>query len=388
MKQERVCTFIGWHDARNTGDDAMLLAILKAVSPCLPDFVFQVLSRSSSVTRNFRNVVQSPSLSGRLTHKFRRAFISRWKPGSNVWMMGEVANVAIFGGGNIFHSKSSISWKNAVVEAINKDGKSSFCAAIGVGFGEFYDETAEHEAIRFVKAMNVCIVRDQRSFDFASHHASDGALVLMGPDLALDTSAKIWETARYPRPHTKSAMLGRSLVLAPHGPLVRALGRAERRRFREELATFVAQNFATVGVLVSCADPIFGDFRESKTMLKKLRKHGVPARIIEYDGDPREMVRSVSENDFVLSQRLHPLVYANVSCQRIAAYGQVGEKVSGVLRQIGLEPVRLETSFGVLEEFVWSKNRTYKAALGELNTVLHQFTQAARSSHPRGSPAK
>jgi hypothetical protein len=159
---------------------------------------------------------------------------------------------------------------------------------------------------------------------------------------------------------------------------MRALGGKERRALRQELVEYATANFGSVGLLVSCANKASGDTKEVRKMVTLFRAAGIEATVLPYDSNPLKIQESMSGFDFVLSQRLHPLVYASALGQGIAEYGQTGNKVPDVLRQIGLERIEFSDSCGGIYAYQWPNADGPNKAERECRDALHTFALEIR----------
>lgn len=76
----------------------------------------------------------------------------------------------LIGGGSIFHSENSVRWKLNIARQIKSKG--GFVACVGVSFGPFKSELAEHLCAELISLADVVITRDNRSQKWAAKQTS------------------------------------------------------------------------------------------------------------------------------------------------------------------------------------------------------------------------
>jgi len=315
---------VGWHGMLNSGDDAMLWKILEWCDTTFPGAEIQVFGRRQEFPDAIANpLISRPAFRGILGSKLKRYYFQFWNPKSTLWKMSPLLNVVIFGGGNIFHSKSSVSWKASLLSAIErKTGNRPLTIALGVGFGPFSSETDRQASASLVQKIDLLYLRDKYSYEFALEQGSPESVVF-GPDLTVCLPGRL------------GAASLEGLWAEDESTLVALNGSAHRsRRVSASIENSLLSSFChstRYGVLVTCGDKKFGDWKTSMRLFGKMKKLGLNVELHNYDPDPLAMMSIVGSYRTLLSERLHPLVYGLRTPTTLLQLGARKEKFSNVL---------------------------------------------------------
>jgi len=80
----------------------------------------------------------------------------------------------LMGGGSIFHSQNSISWKSTVLQRARRFSPGMFAAMVGVSLGPFRSEEAKKQCAALLSKQDVVILRDKHSYDTGKELLPDG----------------------------------------------------------------------------------------------------------------------------------------------------------------------------------------------------------------------
>lgn len=288
---------VGWHAHKNVGDDAMLQVIANSLNEQFGITTFNILASPKTVPSSgsdryrYKPVICDTSLA---------TVFNRW----NMRRAAQDSKIVVFGGGSIFHSNKSLSWKKQLIDFLVARGDRPLLGAMGVSFGPFPDLCAERTCKTIINDMDFVVTRDTVSFDFASANCPQ-TRVLSGFDLAflLDEETTPSSVAK----DSKETSLGVSLCPHPEGP--KASDRVLRITASAIIKLAQARTINQVKLFAFCGDRRYGDEAILQS-LGKIISEKVHIKIIPYNSDPKVVSQQVACCDVFLGMRLHSQIFA------------------------------------------------------------------------------
>lgn len=296
----------------------MLLVLMQLIRLYTDKTRFNLICRPSSCVKHcpdgirinaFYRLAESGPLAARLLNS----------------LLASVSNPIVFGGGSIFHSLNSISWKLSIAKAAERLNKS--VGAVGVSFGPFPTLEAEALCRKLVRKMEFICVRDRQSYDFVQE-CNTSALVACSTDLGL--LAPTYISGINLSGHREE---GRVL-----GVTLRAMSRSSGdyllRIAKAITALRTERGFNEIRLIDFCADPLRGD----DSIHEKLRRQlGLDLKVthFRYDGDPLRTLQMVSECSAYVGMRLHSQLFSLLAGVPFVAI-PYHRKSTDILGDIGL----------------------------------------------------
>ena len=210
-----------------------------------------------------------------------------------------------FGGGSIFHSETSISWKHSLLKKFRHANPSAFAAAVGVSLGPFSDRHAERAALALLRDFDLVHCRDAASADFSRQVESDVDIV-QGRDLAFSVKAL---RPQFFYSNKIKQRIGFSFILDPK------LNEFDRSKHYSKMVAMI--DFMTSSgnevLLVSlyCGAKYSDNLLHQKLYFSAKNKEMV--RVVNYASDLGDIVSHISSCSFYVSMRLHGLITAFLS---------------------------------------------------------------------------
>jgi len=289
MDKPKKSLVVGWHDYKNTGDDAMGLGIA------------WWLKKNENVEKvdlfckkeNLPNCSLLPNIDiGAFFPDFLPIRLRKIYFYLKSWQY----HILVFGGGNIFHSENSISWKYnfATVYKKIKNG-SIYCISVGVAPP---NDTAAKKLKRFSGLVKRWIVRDKFTFDFLKKIGCQNEKISLQPDFAFFLPEICHQTLRNRKP-----IIGLSLVNFPRTN--------SHISFIVENITHIARKKKLkVRVFSFCGDPIYGDDDINRFAANILAKSNVEYELVAYNRNPCQTLDKISECEAVVAMRLHSAIFS------------------------------------------------------------------------------
>lgn len=210
-----------------------------------------------------------------------------------------------FGGGSIFHSSNSVSWKHQLLRKVRKENPLIKTAAVGVSLGPFVDVNAERQALAMLQELDLVYCRDALSADFARQLAGK-VEVVHGRDLAFSVKAL---RPQLFLPKVASGRIGISFILDPKLEVVERELRFMKMQALVDFLTTSGNEVMLVGLYsgTKYADDLLN------LRLYEGAKNKELVRLLRYDKDLAEVISGISSCSFYISMRLHGLVTAFLS---------------------------------------------------------------------------
>lgn len=297
---------IGWHNQMNTGDDAMLAVLSHALRAHMGISEVAVFTTPGCLAEAPGAAVDvRPLLGPFLGWLMRSGWLSTSRLSSLACRDASGYDVVILGGGSIFHSCDSIAWKQELVERLRRlQGGRLKVGAIGVSFGPFKDAAAEALARRFVRQLDVVVVRDQTSFEFARSCAAQGR-VWVCPDISFMLKHFLRIPMLDGKPRVGICVKRVSAGDVGDRHLRETIGRAVRHLVAE-------RGYAGATVFEFCGSRFCGDQAASRNIMRELEGN-VDVRYRPYGRNALEMLDDVAQCGIMIGMRLHALLFAFIA---------------------------------------------------------------------------
>lgn len=214
------------------------------------------------------------------------------------YYLRNVQNV-IVGGGSMFMTEYSISWKNYIIDKVLKYNPSACIAAVGVTFGDFADSKAEQLAINFIKKFDYIVTRDKSSAEWASQYISSEH-ICASSDLAL-TLPHMASHLFPPKPIKNTHKL--ALVLSPPKDIN---SKEQVFKFYAEMTKQARANGIEVSLYAFCCN---GKNDDAEFIAELGSKLGVEAHNFS-NANIDEMIMHLNGCSHVVSTRFHGIVLA------------------------------------------------------------------------------
>ena len=300
----------GYHGFRNSGDEALLFAILSTLRKKKPDISFTVLSKIPSETARVYGV---KSVNRYNFFKVRKEM--------------KEAKMLLFGGGSLLQdvtSSKSIKYYLAVIRLAQKCGLKTMLYANGIG--PVIKKGDRHLAAKILNKVDVITLRDDKSdIELKNLGVTKPEIVITAdPAFTLDTDLSL------------SGEYYKKMAGVPEGTKLCVVSVREWKNSVENfedimasLCDFMVEKHGIYPLFVPMQYP--QDTLISEEIMKKM-KHG--GYIINRELSVPEMFSVLSEAELIIGMRLHSLIYATTL--EIPAMALVYDpKVSAFMESIG-----------------------------------------------------
>ncbi len=276
----------GYHGFKNSGDEALLFAILKTLKAKKPELDVTVLSKTPTETARVYEVRS----------------ISRYSPFQIIKEMKKT-KVLLFGGGSLLQdvtSRKSIYYYLAILFLAECTGMKTMLYANGIG--PITNKLSRFLAKHILNRVDVITLRDDRSVeDLKGLDVTKPKIIITAdPAFTIDTDASL--SGKY---FTKRAGV-------PDNTRLCAVSIRDWKNlkdgFSDELARlldYMAENHNIYPIFVPFQYP--HDLEVSKSVMKKMNK---PSYILSRELTVAEMFSVLSEAEITIGMRLHSLIYA------------------------------------------------------------------------------
>jgi polysaccharide pyruvyl transferase WcaK-like protein len=278
-------------------------------------------------------------------------------------------NSIYFGGGSIFHSRNSISWKHHLLKRFRSTNPTAFTAAVGVSIGPFTDSCSERDALALLGDFDLVYCRDAPSADFA-RQVGNKVKVVQGRDLAFSVKAlnpKLFFADKI------KGRIGFSFILNPK--LSRSQQDAHYYKMLSLIDFFSNSGYEVLLVSLYCGGKYSDHLVHQRLCVDSKNKNLV--RAVHYDNNLNEIVSHISSCSFYISMRLHGAVTAflsDVPFFALSSHPKVIEFCDSIVDMgWGCQRADLETDTATLLELITvalsydlSKDKFYKSDHDEL----------------------
>ena len=276
----------GYHGFANSGDEALLFAILNTLRKKKPDLDFTVLSKKPEETAEVYNV---NSISRYNIFKIRREMKN--------------SKMLLFGGGSLLQdvtSSKSLLYYLAIIRLAKKCGLKTMLYANGIG--PITKKTNRKLAAKILDKVDLITLRDDKSDEELKSLGvtSPKIIITADPAFTIDTEGK------------GSGKFFTNIAGVPHGTKLCIVSirswKNAGENFAQNLASLCDYMIETHGIY-----PLFVplQYPEDTTISKQvmsLMKN--PSYIISRELSVPEMFSLLSEADILIGMRLHSLIYA------------------------------------------------------------------------------
>jgi len=287
---------IAWVGQGDFGDEAMAYALrmfLKKIG--VESITYYQQGRSSVFKGNSDLTISS-------LHRHRTKELI--KKMADVFLLRRF-NILLIGGGSIFHSINSIKWKFDILKKMRKFNKTSFLSVlVGVSFGPFKSLSAEEFCLNFLGNADIIIARDRRSYDWAKEAGSNEQIYS-----SLDTSLLL--------PEICTQEMSRAADVKKEEDLVGIMFIKKNRAFNDDLYfekylailnRILEKNKKVILFVIHVGDAVLD--KELSEALRTKCKFPEKIQIHFFDGDIFKTIRELNRCSFIVSMRLHGIIFA------------------------------------------------------------------------------
>ncbi len=316
----------GYYGFGNTGDEAILEAILAGLARRAPDARAVVISGDPKDTEDRHGVEAVP-----------------WRDLPGIARSVRASDLVIVGGGGLFQDHWGVDASTMLTP--NHYGISFYAgpailaalsgrplALLGLGFGPLASDEARRIVRGVCEAASYLSVRDAASRDLLVESGVDAGRIVLSADAAFSLPPEELFSAAGPGPDLRAPVLG--VVLRPWALRVDSAG------WEAEVAGALDRFLEKTGGSV-----VFVPFQKSERLdeddgavasrvLGRLR-HADRARALPEPGTPRETARLLARCDLVLAMRLHAAIFAVSSSIPVVAIAY-DPKVRSLMARAGL----------------------------------------------------
>lgn len=309
----------GYHGFANSGDEALLFAILSTLRKKMPDISFTVLSKIPEETARIYGV---KSVNRYNFFKIRKEM--------------KEAKMLLFGGGSLLQdvtSSKSIKYYLAILRLAQLCGMKTMLYANGIG--PIVKKGDRHLASKVLNKVDIITLRDDKSdIELKNLGVTRPEIIITAdPAFTLDTDLDL--SGEY---YTKMAGIPTGVKLAVVSVRDWKNSVIDFEDTLAKLCDFLTENHGIYPLFVPMQYP--QDTEISERIMKKMKNTGY---IINRELSVPEMFSVLSEAELIIGMRLHSLIYATTL--EIPAMALVYDpKVSAFMESIGqVDCVNVET---------------------------------------------
>jgi len=300
----------GYHGFANSGDEALLFAILNTLRKKKPDIDVTVLSKTPAETARVYGV---KSISRYNIFKIRQEM--------------RASRMLLFGGGSLLQdvtSSKSILYYLAVIWLAQKCGMKTMLYANGIG--PVVKKRNRFLAAKILNRVDVITLRDDKSDEELKSLGVTKPTVIITADPAFTIDADVSLSGKY---FTNMAGV----------PADRRLCVVSIREWKNNTARFIEEMARLCDFMVEAHGmyPLFvpmqypADLEIAKRVMEKMKHE---AYSISRELSVPEMFSVLSEGEVLIGMRLHSLIYATLGRAPVVALSY-DVKVSSFIRDIG-----------------------------------------------------
>ena len=276
----------GYHGFANSGDEALLFAILNTLRKKRPDLDFTVLSKTPEETAEIYNV---KSINRYNFFKIRREM--------------KKSKMLLFGGGSLLQdvtSSKSITYYLAIIKLAQLCGLKTMLYANGIG--PITKDKNRRLAAKILNKVDFITLRDDRSDEELKSLGVTKPTVIITADPAFTIDTDI----------TQSGKFFTNIAGVPHGTKLCIVSirswKNAAKSFTSDMARlcdFMVENFGIYPLFVPMQFP--EDTEISRNVMSLMKN---PSYIISRELSVPEMFSVLSEAEILIGMRLHSLIYA------------------------------------------------------------------------------
>lgn len=278
-------THIAWLGYNNFGDDVMAYAIRQYLATLYENVNYTVWSEKKPKLSGHVKWIYPLNLKGRFVKNyFEKKALKK-------------SDILLIGGGSIFHSQNSITWKQQAINTARIINPKIKVIGINLSVGPFASEQAEESCIKLLNSLDIASFRDTRSYNFALK-----AVRAYEPIESFDLAAYFLQTNNF-FPKVKIDKINSiGVALKNSGDYNSSLKR------QSEFLIKLSQKFKKVKLFSFCD---FDNYGETKYLNDLVNYSGLNnLEIISYNGEPISFTKKIMECDFFIASRLHASIIA------------------------------------------------------------------------------
>lgn len=295
--------FVGQGDF---GDEAMAYVLRKF----LKNYGFGSISyyqHGKFASHRSKHDLEISSLYGFASQRWQSYRWQRWKRRILNRFFLKQFEVLLIGGGSCLHSVNSIQWKFALAKRIKSRG--GLAACLGVTLGPFKSSLNEEICAQLLDCVDMAIFRDKYSFNLAKkisgnqHLYSSLDTTFLLPELCSDEMLDRVSSKK------EGDLVGVMFVKSKH----REEAFTKSRSFEKYLTilNYILERNKKVILFTFYIGEDFLD-QELNQLLKKHAKFPEKIEIHTYNGDIFQTVEQMNRCSFILSMRLHGIIFSYI----------------------------------------------------------------------------